>query len=277
MVSPSKTTCISYHRPRLWTYFSALYRHSLYSLPLIHKAHSVEQTAGSPEKGSRGAAFIIKYNVSLSQYLINIQLDKAPRRHNIIMLIWISLHLSNLVFKALNKSSSHDFLRGKHPRQRKWRTSEGALVFTACSLPVTTKDGLCIHTYCICMWSGFYNVYVYLEALILDDTTREIVRAEILKKVKMSNIYLPLKVGFDHWIISLIKSSSDGPASLLVIHTVGKRQAGMPVRVKYHAEKNPAQISLIALKNADMHLLRDVWAYKQNTLGGRHGRQICDE
>lgn len=52
----------------------------------------------------------------------------------------------------------------------------------------------------------------------------------------MSNIFLPPRVDLGHWIIGLIKSSSDGPASLLVIHTVSKKQAGMLVRVEYHAE-----------------------------------------
>ena len=65
----------------------------------------------SPERKSRGTACIIKYNVSLTQYLINIQLDHAPHRHNIIPLIWISLHLSSLVDNALNASFFHDFLR----------------------------------------------------------------------------------------------------------------------------------------------------------------------
>lgn len=66
----------------------------------------------SPERKTRGTACIIKYYVSLTQYLINIQLDHAPHRHNIILLIWISLHVSSHVDNALNTSFFHDFLHG---------------------------------------------------------------------------------------------------------------------------------------------------------------------
>lgn len=76
-------------------------------------SHSSFCRAGcrSPERKSRGTACIIKYNVSLTQYLINIQLDHVPHRHNIILLIWISLHLSCLADNARNASFFHDFLR----------------------------------------------------------------------------------------------------------------------------------------------------------------------
>lgn len=40
---------------------------------------------------------------------------------------------------------------------------------------------------------------------------------------------------FGHLIIGLTKTTFDGPASLLVTHTVGKKQAEMLISVENHA------------------------------------------
>lgn len=78
---------------------------------------------------------------------------------------------------------------------------------------------------------------------------------------------------FGHWIIGLIESTFDGPASLLVIHA---DQSGKSCRLESGIN---AQISLVALIDANMHSLPDIWAFRQNieTLGGRHEQQICEK
>lgn len=88
-------------------------------------------------------------------------------------------------------------------------------------------------------------------------------------------MFFPTKKGFGHLLIGLIQSSFKGPASLLVIHKV-RMLSGKSCRLE--SGKN-AHIFLVALVDANMHSLPDIWAFRQNTetLGGKHEQQICDK
>lgn len=101
----------------------------------------------SPWRGNLGELFaLLNRTFSLTQYLINIQLDQAPRGHNFIALIWIPLQLSRLVDNALNTSYSDDFLHRN--RGTVYSLRGQGYFFTACRLtlvPISTKAGICFN------------------------------------------------------------------------------------------------------------------------------------